>query len=123
MKRVLPELLAMGVPYSVFWEDDSDMVNVYIEKARLERDEFNNRSWVQGMYVHQALQSVLGTMFGKKNSKPVEYPQEPLPLYKQKEQLTREENSRKLYSQFKCATSHFNSKKVQEKNKNRFIKE
>ena len=122
MKRVLPDLLAMGVPYSVFWEDDSDMVNVYIEKARLERDEFNNRSWIQGMYTHQALQSVLGTMFGKKNAKPVEYPQVPLPLYKQK-QLTREENSRKLYNQFKAVTSQFNSKKVQEKNKKRFLKE
>jgi len=110
----------MGVPYNVFWEEDSDMVEVYLKANRLKREEENFDAWLNGLYTSYALSTVLGSMFAKKGSKPKSYLEKPLELYKKEEQITREESSRKLYNKFRSVMSHFNNKKLQERNKNRF---
>ena len=113
----------MGVPYHVFWEDDADMVEVYLEKYRLDRERFNEDAWIQGIYTNIAMSTVMANAFRKKHDKEVQYVNEPLELFKTQEDEDREKNSRKLYEQFKSVMGHFNNKKIQEKNKRRFLKE
>lgn len=71
----------------------------YYRKAyQLQRDRDNEQSWLQGMYIYEALCDVAPILhaFAKKGTKPRPYISEPLPitLEELKERREREERNR-----------------------------
>lgn len=60
-----------------FWNGSPSLVNGYREKHRLELESKNEELWLQGFYVFEALQVVVGNALSKKGAKKAEYPSKP----------------------------------------------
>lgn len=71
------------------------MAQAYAEAYLLKRRVNNEEMWLQGVYMCHALQSVVGTMFGKSK---IKYIEKPLEIYgktkAEKEQEVRSERQR-----------------------------
>lgn len=56
-----------------FWEEDPDLFWAYrfsyLEKARREKNLFNERAWLQGAYFYEAISVSLSQAFGDKKAK------------------------------------------------------
>ena len=63
--------------YEQFWKGDPYLAVVYREVEMRRRQEQNENLWIQGRYVLDAFTSVMSAAFGKKGSKPFQYPKEP----------------------------------------------
>lgn len=74
--------MTYGMTYEQYWYDDPKMVIAYREAFLLKRRMENENMWLQGMYICEALQSVIGTAFGKKKIKYTEKPYDIFPKTK-----------------------------------------
>ena len=63
------------------------MVEAYKEKQK----HANYMMWANGMYTMSALSATVGNMFRKKGTEPNKYMEEPLPIFKERRELTEEE--------------------------------
>lgn len=81
LKDYLNELfsyaLSIGMSSKEYWDDDVDLINNYIAAEKIKQRKLNTEMWIQGLYFQSALNSVVGTMFGKKR---IDYVKEPIPL-------------------------------------------
>ncbi len=108
-KEVLPELLAIGMPYDVFWNDDADMVEVYIKAHRRKQEILNHNAWLSGAYNYNAVSVAVSNLFKKKGATPSEYLKEPIQLYKdEKKELS---DAEKLYNKFKPVMAALNARR------------
>lgn len=85
----------MGMSADDFWKGDPALAKAYREAEKIKRDRLNERLWLQGMYIYEALcdASPLFRAFGKKGTKAVPYSKEPYALdddEKKKRELKRE---------------------------------
>ena len=53
-----PYYLAMGMSYDLYWFGDPNAVKVFRKARKLQYKETNNKAWLQGAYIYQALCSV-----------------------------------------------------------------
>ena len=75
--------MAYGMTYEQFWYEDPWMVRAYAQAFLLKRKMKNEEAWIQGAYVANALNAVIGTAFGKKK---VDYVKKPFDLFEKTEQ-------------------------------------
>lgn len=61
-----------------FWYDEPRLLDVYIKKQELQRDDMNYNAWLIGLYVEKSLSTVLGAMFSKKGTKIEPYFEKPI---------------------------------------------
>ena len=67
-----------GMSYEQFWFGDPWMARAYAQYHLLKRRQRNEELWLNGIYVANAFQTVLGNAFGKKKLK---YLEKPLDIY------------------------------------------
>lgn len=67
--------------YDEFWYGVPYLVEVYRECHKLYIQRKNEELWWQGVYIKNALESVLGGMFSKKGSKTPKYPEHPYEMF------------------------------------------
>jgi hypothetical protein len=60
--------------YEQYWFGDPWMARAFAQAYLLKRRVHNEEMWIQGIYFTHALQSVIGTAFGKKQIKYIEKP-------------------------------------------------
>lgn len=96
--KCLPQYLAMGMSADEFWNCDPRMYQVYREKQKIELEKENERLWLQGMYVYQAILLTAPRLNSLQPKEPLEYPSEPFDLGLRKDEeekdideLTKEE--------------------------------
>lgn len=65
--------MAMGMSYDEYWHGDYTKLPYYRKAYAIQRKEANERLWLQGAYILQAI----GSLLPKTD---VHYPQEPWPL-------------------------------------------
>ena len=87
--------MTYGMTYDQFWEGDPWMVRAYAQAYLLQRRVSNEEMWLQGVYFASALQSVIGTAFGKQR---IKYFEKPLEIYEktqaEKDQEVRNERQK-----------------------------
>ena len=67
-----------GMTYDQFWFGDPWMARAYAQYHLLKRRQRNEELWLNGIYVANAFQTVLGNAFSKKKLK---YLEKPLDIY------------------------------------------
>ena len=84
-----------GMTYAQFWYGDPWMARAYSEAYLLKRKAKNEELWLEGIYVANAFQTVLGNAFSKKKLKYLEKPLDIFPKTQaEKDQEIREERQR-----------------------------
>lgn len=78
--------MSIGMSYSQFWYEDCWIANMYLKSYSIKKEQLNEQFWLQGMYIYEALCDVSPVLhaFCKKGTKPIPYPKEPYPLFKNK---------------------------------------
>lgn len=87
----MPQALAIGVPFEIFWSLNPRKLKPFYEAYRLRIKDQNQMFYIQGQYTLSALMATVGNLFLKKGHKPNEYPKEPLDIFAEK-RLVIEEN-------------------------------
>lgn len=86
--------MSIRLPYETFWSLSPYEFEVIFDGYIEDQKRLNRMNWINGMYTMSALQSVLGTLFGKKGSEPIKYMEKPVQIYeddKSQKDLTEEE--------------------------------
>ncbi len=105
----LPFYLSIGMTYEQYWNEDCCLVKYYREAFKLQRERDNERLWLQGMYVYEALCDVSPVLraFAKKGTKPIEYSTQPYAITKEEIERRRIEKEKAKYEQMKAKTNSF----------------
>ena len=82
----------MGMSYDEFWEYDCQLVKAYDESYKRRMRDNNFLAWLNGRYVYEAVDAVIGSSFGKKSVKYVEHPYD---LFAEDQGLREEQDMRK----------------------------
>lgn len=77
--QALPEFLAIGMPYELFWEGHVWLAPAFRKAHRARRKQANFDAWLQATYVYEAFATVLGNAFS--GGKGREWLTEPYDLY------------------------------------------
>lgn len=77
-----PVYITYGMTYEQYWYGDPWMVRAYAQAYLMKRKVTNEEMWLQGIYMCHALQSIIGTAFGKKK---IDYIKKPLEIYEKTE--------------------------------------
>ncbi len=75
--------MAIGMTYDEFWNGDVSLVRAYRKADEIKRRRMNEASWIQGMYIYEALCDVsplFRMSFKKGVVKPTPYVKEPYPI-------------------------------------------
>lgn len=77
--ELFPFYLSIGMTYDQYWNEECTLTKAYLQAYKLNQKRENNRLWLQGMYIYEALCDVSPIMhaFAKKGTKPVPYPSQP----------------------------------------------
>lgn len=105
----LPFYLSIGMTYEQYWNEDCCLVKYYRESFKLQRDRDNERMWLQGMYIYEALCDVSPVLraFAKKGTKPIEYSTQPYAITKEEIERRHVEKEKAKYEQIKAKTNAF----------------
>lgn len=74
-----------GMTYDEFFRDDPTLAVAYREAYKARRREENNRDWLMGHYLYNAVATALSNGFRGKGKKPTPYMEEPFPIYETQE--------------------------------------
>lgn len=79
--------LSLGMTLKEYWEDDPYIINFYIKAEDIKARKENNKMWVQGAYIYQAL-CCASPMFNSlaKDHKPRPYLKEPFAMSEEEQQ-------------------------------------
>jgi hypothetical protein len=72
-KELAPQILAMGVSLSEFWEMNPHSIEVILDGYKLKRKIADEQQWLLGGYVFSAVSTAMGNAFRKKNTKAKSY--------------------------------------------------
>lgn len=105
-------MMAMGVPYDLYWSGDPFAVRAYMEAFQLkqewQQDELDAKAWLTGAYVHEAVSVVMSQAFGK--GKNTRYPKEPYGQTRRKK-LNREVAVMAAFNEMRQLAAVYNARK------------
>ena len=76
-----PYYLVCGMTESQYWDGDSTLTIYYRKKDQIERDRENEKLWLQGLYIYDAIQRLAPILRPfTKNTTPESYVEKPYPM-------------------------------------------
>ena len=81
----LPEALAMGIDYDLFWKLNPHKLEPFLRAREIKMKRKNEEMWLQGMYIFNAVSVALANGFRKKGAKVQNYLEEPIKLFEDSE--------------------------------------
>ena len=69
--------MSYGMTYEQFWDGDPYAVAYFRKAYEMKRDMDNERMWLQGMYIYDAIQRLIPAMRVMSSEKPEPYPDKP----------------------------------------------
>lgn len=95
--------------YNQYWHGDCCLVKYYRQAYRIQRDRENEKMWLQGMYIYEALCDVAPIIraFAKKGTTPIDYPSQPYAITKEEVERRKQEKEKAKYDRIKAKTSAF----------------
>lgn len=112
LDELCPTYLMYGMTYEQYWYQDAYLAVIYREKFKLEREYENQKLWLQGAYVYNALCCVAPLFNSLKPKEPVKYMSEPIPL---DEEALKQQEQRKQSEDIKAYMNSFMTKLNMEK--------
>lgn len=105
----LPFYLSIGMTYEQYWNEDCCLVKYYRKAYKLKKERDNEKMWLQGMYIYDALCDVSPIFkdFAKKGTKPLEYPDRPYAITSEEIEQRRAEREKAKYEKIKAKTSAY----------------
>ena len=96
--ELFPYYLAIGMTYDQYWNDDPTLVKYYRKADELKKERTNERLWLQGMYIYEALCDVSPILhaYAKKGTKPQPYSEKPYSITNEQRKRDEEEHARKI---------------------------
>lgn len=94
LKEHLPYYMAIGMTPDEYWDGEAELPKYYRKADELRRKRENERLWLQGAYVYEAIADMVPVLhaFAKKGAKPTPYPKEPYALTEKEVKERRERN-------------------------------
>jgi hypothetical protein len=62
-----PFYLAIGMSYAEYWNGDCSLARYYRKAYQIKQDEINHNAWLQGLYVYDAVSTVVYNALKNKN--------------------------------------------------------
>ena len=103
----MPTYLAMGMTSEEYWKGDPYLTVVYRKAWDLRKEQRNHEMWLQGLYVYDAVGSIMSSLFKGKGQQAAKYPDKPYRLTP----LTEEEKAQKKIEIHNQLTRYFQAKK------------
>lgn len=77
-----PYYLSIGMTYEQFWQGDAELVVYYRKAQRIRNKRENQKLWMQGMYIYEAILDVSPILhaFAKPGTHPQPYRDMPYPI-------------------------------------------
>jgi len=72
--------LSIGMTADEFWYASPLLAKAYREAHKLRQRQRNEYAWLQGLYIYNAVATVVSGAMGSKGKKKPEYPKEPVDL-------------------------------------------
>lgn len=79
--KAFPYYLAIGMPPAEFWDGDPWLAKAYRTAHRYRIEQRNQELWMQGVYIYQAFNTVVGNALRKKGHPPDKYLEKPIELF------------------------------------------
>lgn len=70
-----------------YWNADPFLAKAYVKVHKLRIEQTNQQLWMQGLYIHKAVEAVVANMFSKRTHK---YLEKPIDLFKTQEDVDEE---------------------------------
>ena len=82
--------------YEQFWNDDPMLAKYYRDAEKLRSERKNNDAWLQGMYIYDAVSTVIYNVWCRGKSQPQKYAEKPylFDAKKSKEEREQEESAK-----------------------------
>lgn len=87
-----------------FWKGDPWLAAAYRKASTLRAQRKSEEMWLQGLYIHNAIGTVVGNALKKKGAAPLKYLEEPIRVIP----LTEEEKEAKAEEERKKTIAYFN---------------
>ncbi len=115
--EAFPYYLSIGMSCDEYWNGDPWLAKAYRKAEELKLEKMNQRLWLQGMYVYDAIccASPILHAFAKKGTKAVPYPKEPYPLTGRQKKKVADNAEKKTFEKGKAMMMAF-----MERNNKRF---
>lgn len=98
--EIFPYYLSIGMTYDQFWNQDVSLAKYYRKADKYRSDQKNTEAWLQGMYIYDAVSTVIYNAFGRKRGQQAEnYTSKPYPIHQEeveqeKQQRVEEERAK-----------------------------
>lgn len=98
----LPFYLSIGMTYEQYWNDDCCLVKYYRKAFEIQQDRINERLWLQGAYIYQALGAMLPALRPMSKEPPKDYLSEPYPRTEKQVREKKQMDEKKKYDNNKA---------------------
>lgn len=103
----------MGIGAKEFWNLNIRTLRPYLMAEDIKREQQNYFLWLQGVYIYDAVGTVVGNALSKKGAKKHEYVKEPIritPLTEEEKRIKAEKDRRKVVAFLNSLADDFNEK-------------
>lgn len=117
-EQACPFYLSIGMSWDQYWNQDCTMVKYYREAERLRIETHNTEMWIQGAYIYKIMEAFapIFPAFPKKNAKPGDYLSAPIPITKEEQERSKEQEEKVQYEKNMTAMNAW-MKRVNDKRK------
>ena len=77
LEEAFPFYLAIGMSYAEYWNGDCSLARYYRKAYQIKQEEANNNAWLQGLYVYDAVSTVVYNALKNKNDPKKHYAEKP----------------------------------------------
>ena len=77
LEEAFPFYLAIGMSYAEYWEGDCSLARYYRKAYQIKQEELNHNAWIQGLYVYDAVSTVVYNALKSKNDPRKSYVEKP----------------------------------------------
>lgn len=102
-EEAFPFYLAIGMSYAEYWEGDPSLTRYYRKAYLIKQEQFNHNAWLQGMYIYDAVSSVVYNALKKKTDPKRNYTEKPYDFNINKEKTEAEKAKEVEIEQEKAA--------------------
>lgn len=98
-EKHLPYFMAVGMTYEQYYDGDVWLCKYYRQADEIRKDRMNEKLWLQGLYIYDALIKVAPALRAMSSSKPDNYPNEPYPLTEKEQERRKERDEKNRFNQ------------------------
>jgi hypothetical protein len=104
LEEAFPFYLAIGMSYAEYWEGDCSLARYYRKAYQIKQEQINHNAWIQGLYVYDAVSTVVYNALKSKNDPRRNYVEKPYDFRPTKEKTEAEKAQEVEKEQQKAAT-------------------